>query len=86
MGGSGHVCVALSKSGRLLAVSHQDQSARKAPYPTTLKVFAVNEGNATELGNAFFEAKGRVRDIAVMETSGKVLISCSPQLLSWTFE
>ena len=86
MGGRGHIRVALSKSGRLLAVSHQDQSSRKAPYPTTMKVFAVSNGIATELGNAFFEARGPVRDIVVLETSGKVLISCNPQLLAWTFE
>ncbi len=86
IGGRGQMRVALSKSGRLLAVSHQDQSARKAPYPTTLKVFAVDRGNATELGHAFFEAEGPARDIVVLETSGKVLLSCDPQLIAWTFE
>ncbi len=86
IGGRGHLKVALSKSGRLLAVCHQDQSARKAPYPTTVKVYAVSQGNARELGSAFFEAKGPARDIVVLEGSKKVVISCAPQLLVWTFE
>lgn len=86
VGGPGHICVALSKSGRLLAVCHQDQSARKAPYPTTLKVYSVSQGNATELGSAFFQAEGPARNIVMLETSGKVLLSCNPQLLAWEFE
>jgi hypothetical protein len=51
-----------------------------------LKVYTVDRGNATEIASAFFEAPGEARDIVILERSGKVVLSVSPQLLSWTFE
>jgi hypothetical protein len=86
VGGRGHVNLALGKSGHVLGVAHQDQSSRKAPYPTTLKVFGVEMGNLIELGSAYFEAPGPIRNIVVVETSGKLVVSCDPDVLVWTWE
>ena len=46
----------------------------------------MDQGNATELGTAFFEAKGPARDIVVLEGSKNVVLSCAPQLLAWAWE
>jgi hypothetical protein len=85
LGGIGDVELALSDSSGILAAMVQDREALVQPYPTHLRVYIVGEGRLVDIAAAYFETRGLLKDVAVLETTQVVAFACGSGLFTWEY-
>ena len=83
--GPGDVLLALSPSGRHLAVAAQDRREKNQPYPTSLRVFRVKEMTLKQVAKGFLEAHGNLDDVEILEKAKLAVFTCGGALFGWYY-
>jgi hypothetical protein len=83
--GPGDVDLALSPSGKHLAVGAQDRRDTNEPFPTSLRVFRVDGMTLKAIAKGFLNAHGSFADIEILEKAKLVVYTCGGGLYGWYF-